>query len=129
MNFDKNLEDGDGECGSFSSTRLCLCNHVSSLDDWLDCTLLDGGRLLKTISIDAPENNLIEEKSLLVLNSHLSRSSLSAMESKVGMTSTSSLVSNSTLARSSSSTPRLVSFDAILVVKRNLEMVQCQIGN
>ena len=68
MKFDKNLEDGDGECGSFSSTRLCLCNHVSSLDDWLDCTLLDGGRLLKTISIDAPENNLIEEKSLLVVS-------------------------------------------------------------
>merc|ERR1719295_1176216 len=54
------LEDGDGECGSFSSTRLCLCNHVSSLDDWLDCTLLDGGRLLKAISIDAPEKVLPE---------------------------------------------------------------------
>ena len=68
VKFYKNLEDGDGECGSFSGTRLCLCNHVSSLDDWLDCTLLDGGRLLKTISIDAPENNLIEEKSLLVVS-------------------------------------------------------------
>ena len=58
----------------------------------------------------------------MLRNLHLSKSSLSAMESKVGMTSTSSLVSNSTLAKSSSSTPRRVSFDAIfLLIKRNLK--------
>ena len=62
VNVDNNLEDGDGEGGSFSSTRLRLRNHVSALDDWLDCSLLDGGGLLKTISIDAPANYLIEEK-------------------------------------------------------------------
>ena len=51
----KNLEDRDGEGGSFSSARLGLSNHVSALDDRLDCTLLDGRGLLKTISIDSPE--------------------------------------------------------------------------
>ena len=60
-----NLEDGDGEGGSFSSTRLSLRNHVSTLDDWLDCSLLDGRRLLKTISIDAPAKYFMEEKYMI----------------------------------------------------------------
>ena len=60
MRVDKNLEDGDGEGGSFSSTGLRLRNNVSALDDWLDCSLLDGGGLLKTISIDAPAKYLME---------------------------------------------------------------------
>ena len=54
VKIQKNLEDGDGEGGSFSGTRLRLRNHISALDDWLDSTLLDCGRLLKAISIDAP---------------------------------------------------------------------------
>ena len=53
MKNEEKLEDRDGEGGSFSSTRLG--NHVSPLDDRLDCTLLDGRGLLKTISIDSPE--------------------------------------------------------------------------
>merc|ERR1719397_1458680 len=51
---------GYGEGGSFSSTRLCLGNHISALDDWLDCSLLDGRGLLKSISIDAPKQVLPE---------------------------------------------------------------------
>ena len=61
--IDKNLEDGNGEGGSFSSTGLSLSDHIPALDDRLDSALLDRRRLLKTISIDAPEGTyLMEEK-------------------------------------------------------------------
>ena len=116
------LQDRDGEGGCFAGTRLRLGDHISSLDDRLDGALLDGRGLLETIGVDAPE----EYKFNFWFNpnwswSHLSKSSLSAMESKVGMTSTSSLVSNSTLAKSSSSTPRRVSFDAIFLFEGYLK--------
>ena len=42
VKVDNNLEDGYGEGGSFSSTGLRLRDHISALDDWLDCSLLDG---------------------------------------------------------------------------------------
>ena len=53
----KNLEDGNGEGGSFSGSGLGLSDHVPSLDDRLDCSLLDGGWLFKSVSIDAPATN------------------------------------------------------------------------
>lgn len=66
------LEDRDGESGSLSGTRLGLCDDIVAcivvlahgvklleirecltLDDGHDSTLLDGGRTLETVSVDA----------------------------------------------------------------------------
>ena len=47
------FESGDGERGRFASSRLRLCDDISSLDAGHDSTLLDSRRLFKTISVDS----------------------------------------------------------------------------
>ena len=47
------LEDGAGECCSFTSSRLSLGDHVSSLHYWLDCSLLDGRGFLESVCVDS----------------------------------------------------------------------------
>ena len=42
------LKDRNGECSSFASARLCLCNHIVSFDDGYDRTLLDSRRSFET---------------------------------------------------------------------------------
>ena len=49
------LEDGAGECCSFTSSRLSLGDHVSSLHYWLDCSLLDGGGFLESVCVDSSD--------------------------------------------------------------------------
>lgn len=46
------LEDGDGESGGLTGTRLGLGNHITSRGAWNDGTLLNGGRLFETKRVD-----------------------------------------------------------------------------
>ena len=116
------LENSTGEGRSFTGSRLCLGDNITTLHDGLDGSLLDGGRFLKTIRVNTPEK--IEFFTICGLKPfdifYLSKSSLKPMESKVGITSTSSDVSNSTLAKSSSTCLRLA-FEAIFNVNLKKE--------
>lgn len=46
------LENGDGESGSLSGTRLSLSNDIVALDNGHDSTLLNGRRALETIGVN-----------------------------------------------------------------------------
>merc|ERR1719244_347079 len=52
------FEGYDGESGGFASSRLRLGDDISSLNARNDGALLDGGRLLKTIRVNASEQIL-----------------------------------------------------------------------
>lgn len=55
VNHTHSLQDGDGEGGGLSGTRLSLGNAVSASDDGHDGSLLDSGRSLETVSVDTSE--------------------------------------------------------------------------
>uniref|UniRef100_A0A8W7PPN0 Uncharacterized protein n=1 Tax=Anopheles coluzzii TaxID=1518534 RepID=A0A8W7PPN0_ANOCL len=42
------LQNGYREGGRLTRTGLCLCDDITTLHDWLNASLLDGGRFLKT---------------------------------------------------------------------------------
>ena len=44
------LENGNGECGSFSGTRLSLSDDIVTLDDRNDSSLLDSRGTLETVN-------------------------------------------------------------------------------
>mmetsp|Transcript_24829 Transcript_24829/g.38636 ORF Transcript_24829/g.38636 Transcript_24829/m.38636 type:complete len:418 (-) Transcript_24829:75-1328(-) len=54
------LQGGDGEGTSFTRSRLRLRDGVVSLDDGQDALLLNGRRLLETVSVNSSQNLLLE---------------------------------------------------------------------
>merc|ERR1711903_55572 len=54
------LEGADAKGGRLSGTGLGLGDSVIAMDNWEDCTLLDGGWLLETVSVDTTEKVLLE---------------------------------------------------------------------
>lgn len=54
------LQNTDGERGRFAGSRLCLGDHVVSLDAWNDGALLDGRRLLETVRVNAAKKLLFQ---------------------------------------------------------------------
>jgi len=62
------LQGADGEGTGLTSSRLCLCNCVLSLDDGEDSLLLDGRRVFETEGVDAAEHFLLESHVVKIIN-------------------------------------------------------------
>lgn len=56
------LQSRDREGGSLTSTRLGLGKDIVTLDDGQDGSLLNGGRVLKTVTVDTSEQLVLESK-------------------------------------------------------------------
>jgi len=54
------LQDADGERGGLAGARLGLGDGVEPSDDGHDAALLNGGRLLETVRVDAAKEVLLE---------------------------------------------------------------------
>merc|ERR1719265_2918983 len=56
------LQSSNSEGRSFSSSRLCLTDGVTSIQNWPDATLLDCAWPFETVRVDATKQSLLQVK-------------------------------------------------------------------